>query len=190
MYYPWYRACPRLTLGLEEGGRRTGGALRSRWRSMSTSIDDYEKLDKIGEGMYGKVSLPAVCAVPHSGSFVCRLHENATRVLGHRQATLSAELSDDCLMHLNLFPAFACCMSAGVYGEGPPHGRESGIKKNRPGGASRVSRPAAPVCACLARPASASSHSHFSFAPSRAETRGARCSFGAARRPTHSPGRC
>ena len=113
---------------------------------MSTSNDDYEKLDKIGEGSYGKVSLPAVCAVPHSGSFVCRLHENATRVLGHVcQATLSAELSDDCLMHLNLFPAFACCMSAGVYGEGPPHGRDSGTKKNRPGGASRV--PALLPCA-------------------------------------------
>lgn len=63
---PGAQSSTRLTPGPEERGRRTSGALRSRWRSMGTSIQDYEKLEKIGAGTYGKVRLQP-CAT-HSGS--------------------------------------------------------------------------------------------------------------------------
>jgi hypothetical protein len=69
-----------LTVGLEEGECRSGGALRSSWRSMGTSIHDYEKLEKIGAGTYGKVRL-RLC-LPHSGwrRAVCTTHCTCARV--------------------------------------------------------------------------------------------------------------
>jgi hypothetical protein len=81
---------------------------------------------------------------------------------------------------LNLLSRCAC---AGVQGEAPPHGRDSGAQKDQAGGASPPRwRACVPACSPRTPPPPPSSPSLCSVARTLPEERSPRCSVGAARR--------